>query len=279
MSAEKDPFAQFLKPFEAGATLFEEGDDGEELYIIRSGKVAIKKKVPHGEVTLAVLEKGDFFGEMAMLEHIPRTAGAEMAEDGKLIVINSEVFGDMIKANPEIAVRMLRKYSLRLRETTKQIEELAAKAEASVAVGVVPEAEASPVSTAQPPKEEQAEEDEGAAAPQQTEAMAYFISKASGNVFPVFKNDALIGRYDSVTGSTPEVDLTQEDAARNISRRHARLVTKDGKHYVAEEIGTMNGTFLNSEKLPTGVLTPIKDGDELTLCRLSITFRVPAPRE
>ncbi len=273
MSPEKDPFAQFLKHFDAGSTLFEEGDDGEELYIVRSGKVAIKKKVPHGEVTLAILEKGDFFGEMAMLEHIPRTAGAEMAEDGKLIVIDAEIFGELIKANPEIAVRMLRKYSLRLRETTKQIEDLAAKAEAKVAIGVVPEAEASPVSTAQPSAEEEP------AAPQQTEAMAYFISKASGNVFPVFKNDALIGRYDSVTGSTPEIDLTQEDAARNISRRHARLVTKDGKHFVAEEIGTMNGTFLNSEKIPTGVLTPINDGDELTLCRLSITFRVPGSRD
>ena len=273
MSPEKDPFAQFLKHFDEGSTLFEEGDDGEELYIVRSGKVAIKKKVPHGEVTLAILEKGDFFGEMAMLEHIPRTAGAEMAEDGKLIVINAEIFGELIKANPEIAVRMLRKYSLRLRETTKQIEDLAAKAEAKVAIGVVPEAEAAPVSTAQPAAEEEP------AAPQQTEAMAYFISKASGNVFPVFKNDALIGRYDSVTGSTPEIDLTQEDAARNISRRHARLVTKDGKHFVAEEIGTMNGTFLNSEKIPTGVLTPINDGDELTLCRLSITFRVPGSRD
>jgi CRP-like cAMP-binding protein len=272
MSAEKDPFARFLKPFDKGAVVFEEGDDGEELFIIRSGKVAIKKRVPHGEVTLAVLEKGDFFGEMAMLEHIPRTAGAEMVEDGGLVVIDSGTFGDMIKANPEVAVRMLRKYSLRLRETTKQIEELAAKAEANVSVGVVPEAEASPVSTAQPPAAQ------APVAPQQSEAIAYFISKSSGNVFPVFKNDALIGRYDSVTGSTPEVDLTQEDASRNISRRHARLVTKEGKHFVAEEIGTMNGTFLNGEKLPTGVLTPIKDGDELTLCRLSITFRVPGPR-
>ena len=273
MSREKDPFARFLKRFEKGSVLFEEGDDGEELYIIRSGKVAIKKRVPHGEVTLAVLEKGDFFGEMAMLEHITRTAGAEMEESGDLIVVDAQVFGDLIKANPEFAVRMLRKYSLRLRETTKQIEELAAKAEANVVAGVVPEAEASPVSTVQPPAEAEAP------APQQAEAMAYFISKASGNVFPVFKADALIGRYDSVTGSTPEVDLTQEDASRNISRRHARLVTKDGKHFVAEEIGTMNGTFLNGEKLPTGVLTPIKDGDELTLCRLSIGFRVPGARD
>ena len=104
------------------------------MYIIRSGHVAIKKRVPHGEIVVAELEKGDFFGEMAMLERIPRTAGAEMVEDGDLIVIGSEVFGDMVKNNPEIAVRMLRKYSLRLRETTKQFEELK-RAEGVAATG------------------------------------------------------------------------------------------------------------------------------------------------
>ena len=71
-----------------------------------------------------MLEKGDFFGEMAILERLPRSATAEVVEDGDLIVISGDVFGDMIKANPEIAVRMLRKYSIRLRETTKQIEQM-----------------------------------------------------------------------------------------------------------------------------------------------------------
>jgi hypothetical protein len=260
MTAEKDSFAKFLKHFSKGTVLFNEGDEGEEMYIIRSGKVAIKKRVAHGEITVAVLEKGDFFGEMAMLEHIPRTAGAEVVEDGDLIVIGSDVFGDMVKSNPEIGVRMLRKYSLRLRETTKQIEELAARAEGAplAAKPAVPDVTSKP------------------AVPQQAEAMAYFISKASGNVFPVFKHESLIGRYDSVTGQSPEIDLTNEDSARNISRRHARFVMKDGKPFVAEEIGTMNGTFLNNQKLPTGVLTPIKDGDEFTLCRLTLTFRLPA---
>ncbi len=266
MSAEKDSFARFLKHYAKGTVLFNEGDEGEDLYIIRSGKVAIRKRVPHGEIVVAVLEKGDFFGEMAMLEHIPRTAGAEMVEDGDLICINAETFGDMVKTNPEIAVRMLRKYSLRLRETTKQFEELAARAEGAVAA----EPSGSTV-------EREAPEPAKPAAPQQVEALAYFISKASGNVFPVFKGDSLIGRYDSVTGQTPEVDLTHEDSARNISRRHARLVIKESKPFVAEEIGTMNGTYLNGTRLATGVLTPIKDGDELTLCRLTLTFRLPSP--
>jgi CRP-like cAMP-binding protein len=264
MSAEKDGFARFLKHFPKGTVLFNEGDEGEDMYIIRSGRVAIRKRVPHGEIVVAELEKGDFFGEMAVLERIPRTAGAEMVEDGDLIVIGSEIFGDMVKSNPEIAVRMLRKYSLRLRETTKQFEEM--KRSDGVVSPAGPTLERIPIPDREP-------------APQatQTEALGYFISKASGNVFPVFKADSLIGRYDSVTGMAPDIDLTNEDSARNISRRHARLLVKDGMPYVAEEIGTMNGTYLNGHKMPTGVLTPINDGDELTLCRLTLTFRLPAP--
>ena len=72
--------------------------------------VAIKKKVKDGETALAVLEKGDFFGEMAMLERLPRSATAEVRGGGRpASCISGDIFGDMIKANPEIAVRMLRK--------------------------------------------------------------------------------------------------------------------------------------------------------------------------
>ena len=259
MAADKDPFSQLLKHFPKGHVLFHEGDEGEEMYILRAGKVAIKKRVPHGEVTLAVLEKGDFFGEMAILERMPRSASAEMVEDGDLVVIGSDVFGDMIKNTPEIAVRMLRKYSIRLRETTRQIEQMSF---GGGTVTGVSEAQEPP--TRPPGRSVQAE------------AIAFFVSKPTGNVFPVFKSDSLLGRYDSVTGMSPEVDLSNEDQSRNISRRHARLVLKDGKPYIAEEIGTMNGTFLNGQKLATGVLTPIKDWDELTLCRLSLTFKVSA---
>ncbi|HSB61512.1 MAG TPA: cyclic nucleotide-binding domain-containing protein, partial [Vicinamibacteria bacterium] len=166
MAADKNPFAKFLNHFKKGTVLFNEGDDGEDMYIIQSGKVAIKKKVPHGETTLAVLEKGDFFGEMAILERMPRSAGAEMLEEGDLIVIGSDLFGDMIKSNPEIAVRMLRKYSLRLRETTKQIEQMAvAVSSPETPKGMPPvSARAAPAGTLQ------------------TEALAYFISSSTGNV-------------------------------------------------------------------------------------------------
>jgi CRP-like cAMP-binding protein len=255
---DKNPFAKFLTHFQAGTVLFHEGDEGDEMYIVQTGRVAIKKRVKDGEAVLASMEKGDFFGEMAILERLPRSATAEVTEEGDLIVISSEVFGDMIKANPEIAVRMLRKYSIRLRETNKQLEQVMA----SGAAGGAAHAEVIA------PK--------GTASTVQADALAYFVSPQSGNVFPVFKSDALIGRYDSVTGMHPEIDLTAEDQSRNISRRHARLVVKDGRFFIAEEIGTMNGTFLNGQKLANGVLTPIADGDELVLCRLPLTFKLSA---
>jgi CRP-like cAMP-binding protein len=229
------------------------------MYILQSGRVAIKKKVQDGETVLAVLEKGDFFGEMAMLERLPRSASAEVVEEGDLIVISGDMFGDMIKQNPEIAVRMLRKQSIRLRDTNRQLEQ---------ALKGLPDV---PVPPPAPAPARSATE-----GTMQAEAMGYFISVSTGNVFPVFSSEALLGRYDSVTGMRPDVDLTNEDQSRNISRRHARLVTKDGKNFVAEEIGTMNGTYLNGKKLANGVLTPIGDGDELTLCRLVLNFKTSA---
>jgi len=256
---EKNPFAKFLTHFAASTVLFHEGDDGDEMNIVQTGRVAIKKRVKDGEALLATMEKGDFFGEMAILERLPRSATAEVVEASDLIVISSEIFGDMIKANPEIAVRMLRKYSIRLRETNKQLEQVMAT---GATTGPSSEGARELLSSG------------GTAGTVQAEAVAYFVSPQSGNVFPVFKTDALIGRYDSVTGMRPEVDLTAEDQSRNISRRHARVVIKDEGFFVAEEIGTMNGTFLNGKKLANGVLTPITDGDELVLCRLPLTFKL-----
>ena len=252
MVAAKNPFAQFLSHYDAGHILFEEGDDGDDMYIIQSGRVAIKKRVKGGETTLAVMEKGDFFGEMAMLERLPRSAKAEVVDEGDVIKIDNETFGDMIKANPEIAIRMLRKYSIRLRDANNQIEMILA----DTGQAVVP----------------QVEDKSTAPGTLQAEALAYFIG-STGNIFPVFKPEVLIGRFDSVTGTSPDVDLTKEDHSRNISRRHARLVKKDDKFFVAEEIGTMNGTFLNGTKLANGVLTPINEGDELMLCRLALNFK------
>ena len=76
----------------------------------------------------------------------------------------------------------------------------------------------------------------------------------SGMEFAIVLNgDTMVGRKDPVTGIYPEVDLTPVDTQRSISRRHAKLFRRDDKLYLCEEIGTMNGTFVNGERLATGV--------------------------
>jgi CRP-like cAMP-binding protein len=267
MSAERNPFARFLTKHRKGDVLFQEGDEGDTMFIIQSGTVAIKKSVAGGgEVQVAMMEKGDFFGEMTILERQPRSAKAEMLEDGALIAINSETFGEMLRSNPEIAVRMLRKYSLRLREMDHLLETMGAEPPARPQVAAAPPVPPVPAPAAQAP----------AMAPAAEPApFAFLVSKTSGVRYPVVKNEALLGRFDSVTGTHPDVDLTKEENSRNISRRHARLLRKDGKFFLAEEIGAMNGTFINGQRLANGVMNVLSDGDEIMLCRVGLLFRLP----
>ena len=85
--AQSPMFAKFGKHFTTGTVLFREGDRGEEMFILQSGKVKISKKIRGVEKTLATLEKGEFFGEMAILNDKPRSASAETIEDCDMLGI------------------------------------------------------------------------------------------------------------------------------------------------------------------------------------------------
>src|SRR6266850_4267950 len=125
-----NPFKDYIVKLRTGDLVFKEGDPGTEMYIVQSGKVEIFNDTPRGEVSLSVMEKGDFFGEMALLDGNPHGASARAVEEVELLEINSTLFDRMIKGNVEIAVRMLRKLSIRLRETNRRYETLLAGAAA-----------------------------------------------------------------------------------------------------------------------------------------------------
>ena len=124
MAGEDALFQRFGKEFKRGHVLFREGEPGKEMYVIQAGKVNITKTVRDTEKILATLGAGEFFGEMALLNNKPRSAGAVMAEDGKLLVIDPKTFEAMIRGNVEIAVRLIKKLSDRLQEADEQIENL-----------------------------------------------------------------------------------------------------------------------------------------------------------
>jgi len=107
-----------------GTVLFREGDRGEEMFILQSGKVKISKKIRGVEKTLATLEKGEFFGEMAILNDKPRSASAETIEDCEMLVIDRKTFETLLRSNVEIAIRFIKRLADRLRETNDQMEAL-----------------------------------------------------------------------------------------------------------------------------------------------------------
>jgi CRP/FNR family cyclic AMP-dependent transcriptional regulator len=114
-----------LKP---GEVLFDEGDKGDVMYLIREGKIKITKGAGEDEKVLAVLKEGDFFGEMAIIDGSPRSAGAIATTPVSLLVIDKDTFKSKIKENPLIEY-VLETLSRRLRTTDEQIRLLTIKSE------------------------------------------------------------------------------------------------------------------------------------------------------
>jgi CRP-like cAMP-binding protein len=101
--------------------LFAEGERGNELYIIQNGSVKISKIVNDQEVVLAILGKGDIFGEMALLEDKPRAATAEVYEDCTVLAVNRANFAGLIKSRPELVARLTTLMAERIWFLYKQI--------------------------------------------------------------------------------------------------------------------------------------------------------------
>jgi CRP-like cAMP-binding protein len=107
--------------YPADAMIFAEGEPGDELYIIKKGSVKISKIVNKSEVILAVLNPGDIFGEMALLENKPRMAAAVVYEECTLMAVNRVNFRDLISTQPQLIVRITALLAERLWLIYKQL--------------------------------------------------------------------------------------------------------------------------------------------------------------
>ena len=135
--AQAQLFSRFGKKIPPGTVLFQEGDKGEEMYIIQSGRIKISKRIRGVEKTLATLEKGEFFVEMAILNDKPRSASAETVEECEMLVIDRKTFDTLLRSNVEIAIRFIKRLADRLRETNDQMEALMIKDSTSRLVSII----------------------------------------------------------------------------------------------------------------------------------------------
>lgn len=113
-----------MKKATAGAVLFRAGQPGDSLYLINEGRVRIHLRDSTGDdVTLAELGRGDFFGEMALLDGETRSADATVTEDAHLSVLRRDDFLGFVRVNPDVALHMLAAVSERLRRTDELLRQ------------------------------------------------------------------------------------------------------------------------------------------------------------
>jgi len=113
------------REFEDGDLIVAEGDTGTEMFVIQSGRVAVTKKTDEGEMHLATLERGDFFGEMSLLESLPRSATVRAVGRTRLLAIHSGQLLMKIRRDPTFAFELLQRMSSRIRTLDEQLAKAA----------------------------------------------------------------------------------------------------------------------------------------------------------
>jgi len=114
------------KNYKKDETIFEEDSKGDSMYILKAGSVKILRKVKNQENTIAALNPGEFFGEMALLDGLPRSAAVRAIGDSEVFVITSEGYQDLRREKPHTALKLMdiiiKVLSTRLREANKNLE-------------------------------------------------------------------------------------------------------------------------------------------------------------
>ncbi len=266
-----------------GQTVFREGDPGSDMFIIESGCIDILR-IDRGKTPLATLEAGDFFGEMAVLEDQPRFATAIATQPTRLLRIDRAAFTSVLSSNVEIAVRIMRKLTARLRRAEQRASD-AQQAMDNFRGKLAERAQAppAPVETKMSKVAQQANAPQPMA--QAAERLMTPVPPARPTTIPVvpmasqvvellhvqsgqrFKLDGrsefLVGRPDPVTGTTPEINLGPLDVQRSLSRRHAKVLREGDRYSMREEVGTLNGSWVNAARAKPGETIGFKPGDTL----------------
>jgi CRP/FNR family cyclic AMP-dependent transcriptional regulator len=125
MKIDKGTFEQHVRFFDQGSVIFKEEDEGSEMFIIIQGLVEIRKSTGmSSSKILTTLQKGDMFGEMAIIEKQPRSASAIAVQPTRVLVLNEKLYDNMIGSNPDFARKMNRVLSERIRRADAIIQNI-----------------------------------------------------------------------------------------------------------------------------------------------------------
>ncbi len=120
-SGARSSYGRALEP---GETLFDEGDSGDQLYVIRSGEIELTREGASGHRVVASLGPGDFFGELSVVLGERRTSRAVAVSRTRVLELDRDTLEGMCLAQPEIAIRMIRILVSRLIEAERRLAAL-----------------------------------------------------------------------------------------------------------------------------------------------------------
>ncbi|HYA27084.1 MAG TPA: cyclic nucleotide-binding domain-containing protein [Thermodesulfovibrionales bacterium] len=112
------------KTYSDGEVIFKEGDVGDLMYVIQSGRVRITRKTEAGEVTIATLSEGEVFGEMALFDRQSRSATVIASGNARVLSIDKKKLFSTISRDPTLVFRMLESMSQRIRKLDIELAKL-----------------------------------------------------------------------------------------------------------------------------------------------------------
>lgn len=123
---DSNPLLQkYGRAFEPGELIFEEEEEGDHMFIIQEGRVEISRTINGKDTPMAVLEKGEFFGEMAIVNRIRRTARARAVLRTQLLAFDRAGLEQLVEKNPKIALSIIDRLCRRLGAANVQIRQMA----------------------------------------------------------------------------------------------------------------------------------------------------------
>ena len=114
--------SKFGKEFQPGQMIFCEFEPGDDFFLIQKGKVKISKIVKDKEKTMDILEPGDIFGEMAILEEQPRSASASAVDNVTVLHFNRSNFVTLMSSQPQLAFKLLVIFTKRIYDARRRLK-------------------------------------------------------------------------------------------------------------------------------------------------------------
>lgn len=109
------------KPYQSGEVIVRQGETGDCMYVIEEGQVEVVEQTEEGELRLAVLGEGEFFGEMAVFEHSVRSATVRALGNVRVLTVDKATLLRRVTEDPSLAFRIVQKMSRRIRDLNAEL--------------------------------------------------------------------------------------------------------------------------------------------------------------